>query len=280
METSPHKFSPQEFEALRRHVEAHPNSPLLSALADLYLHDGMPATALKTVEAGLATYPDSPAALLAAAKANILLRRYNDARAHLDRLLDLVPGSGAAASLLEELKSLELRFPPTPSVMQSDPIPPEPEVVQRQAKARKRWSWDDHIIGGATSLGFEAAPLQASETYPGQVDEDEDGRTTGPEPDLEYLAQQLEGARIPPLPEAGPSLITPEAPVQVDAAKVHARPVTETLARIYEDQKKYAEAIAAYKELRDRHPERTYEFTLKIIEIERLDPGTKQTPTE
>jgi tetratricopeptide (TPR) repeat protein len=254
-------------ESLQRYLERHPDSPAFTALGAAYLHDGMPATALKIVEAGLEQYPDHPGAHLAAAKACIVLRRYNDARRYIDRLLVLVPGSGAAVALSSELQTLELRFPPSLSVSASESERTASAGTARHGRHRKRWSWEDHVIGGAFVLAPErSAPteqsLQPAETAKTAVEDDPN--------DLEILAQRLEGARIPPVRESSTTEDTSVPREEVEAVEVHARPVTETLAHIYAQQGRHLEALAAYRELRERNPDRTYEFTLRIIELERL----------
>jgi tetratricopeptide (TPR) repeat protein len=276
MEPETHTTSARESDQLQRHLDAHPDSPLFSILADAYLQDGMQATALKTAEAGLAFHPDHPGAHLVAAKASILLRRYNDARRYIDRLLELAPGSLAAQALSAELKTLELRFPPSTSVAQHESGRATSSENTRSGKHRKRWSWEDHVIGGAMVFTGDTAATHAEET---QTPE------TAPAPfhdtgtDLELLAQRLETARIPPVREGSAVDDIPPTPDVAQEEEVLARPVTETLARIYAKQGRYPEAIAAYRELRERQPDRTYEYTLRIIELERLASTPTDPPT-
>lgn len=89
--------------------------------------------------------------------------------------------------------------------------------------------------------------------------------------DLERLAARLESARIPIMPDAAAEQVaTPEpSPQRSDRVNLQARPVTETLAAIYVQQGRIEEALAAYRVLAVRHPERIDEFARRIAELER-----------
>ena len=49
--------------------------------------------------------------------------------------------------------------------------------------------------------------------------------------------------------------------------------MTETLAKLYVEQKLYAKAIKAYEILQNKYPEKASEFSKEIIAIKELKPG-------
>lgn len=89
--------------------------------------------------------------------------------------------------------------------------------------------------------------------------------------DLERLAARLESARIPIMPDAvAEQAAPPDSSLQrPDQVNLQARPVTETLAAIYVQQGRIEEALAAYRVLAVRHPDRIDEFARRIAELER-----------
>jgi len=71
--------------------------------------------------------------------------------------------------------------------------------------------------------------------------------------DLNRLIEELESARIVPNPDI-PDVSDEELDTEVNDV------VTETLARIYENQQYYGEAVLVYEKLAEQHPERSQEF--------------------
>ena len=100
-------------------------------------------------------------------------------------------------------------------------------------------------------------------------------RPLGPHPDprraaafsleenLDDLIAQLSGARIEPQVDVG-HFDDPLQAVPPDSGEV----VSETLARIYEKQRKYAEAARVYRLLAEQHPERAGAFREKADELD------------
>lgn len=85
---------------------------------------------------------------------------------------------------------------------------------------------------------------------------------------LEVLAEQLSKARINYVPE-----IDSQTEIEIPEYKGK-KIISETLAKIYESQKNYKEAISIYKELIKIHPEKTDYYKNKIKEIsEIIDTG-------
>lgn len=83
------------------------------------------------------------------------------------------------------------------------------------------------------------------------------------EDNLDDLIAQLSGARIEPQVDVS-HLDDPLQAVPPDTGEV----VSETLARIYEKQGKYAEAARVYRLLAEQHPERAGAFREKADELE------------
>lgn len=71
--------------------------------------------------------------------------------------------------------------------------------------------------------------------------------------DLNRLIEELESARIVPNPDI-PVVSDDELETEVNDV------VTETLARIYENQQYFSEAILVYEKLAEQHPDRSEEF--------------------
>ncbi|AFN74849.1 hypothetical protein MROS_1615 [Melioribacter roseus P3M-2] len=93
---------------------------------------------------------------------------------------------------------------------------------------------------------------------------DENGGKNSIEDKLEELAEELSKARIKYNPDAGEDTVVsvPEIP--------KTRIVTETMAKIYEAQRNYKDAIAVYKDLAKSNPEKADYFKRKIEEINRI----------
>lgn len=71
--------------------------------------------------------------------------------------------------------------------------------------------------------------------------------------DLNRLIEELESARIVPNPDI-PAVSDEELETELDDV------VTETLARIYENQQYYGEAVLVYEKLAEQYPDRQQEF--------------------
>ena len=54
--------------------------------------------------------------------------------------------------------------------------------------------------------------------------------------------------------------------------------MTETLAKLYTEQRLYTKAIKAYEILQNKHPEKAEDFKAKIQEIKDLKKKTKNCP--
>jgi tetratricopeptide (TPR) repeat protein len=248
---APSLSHPDAVDPWLRALEQRPASPVAALVAAAEMDDRLPATALRRLEELLDTHPDHATAWLIAAKVCITLRRYADARRALEQVLLLAPSSVVALLLQREMQELELRYPPPVHSMAVPLAAAEPPLAPRGRQKRARWSWDRQLIGETPV----AAPRRESPTP---------SPSTRPL-DLDRLAHELEQASIPVVPDDEARSAAAEPPIPVD---LHTRAVTETLASIYVRQGRIREAIDAYRELRHMHPERTYEFTLLILELE------------
>jgi tetratricopeptide (TPR) repeat protein len=243
----------QMLRMLERRITEYPSSPVFLRLAALLLEMERPEQALKHCLLGIKRFPEHPTALLLMARAQVLLRQYNDARETLRLLLASVPGSIAARQLLEKIPELELSYPPAvASALDSFHAP------RREPQHRTRWSRQDNILPDLPVVAAAASPPHT------------DDEPTVPVPllDLSQLAARLENARIPALP-SDLDVDTPDDDNEIETVNLQLRPQTETLARIYSAQGRYREAIDAFRSLSGLHPDRAAEYEQIIRELER-----------
>ncbi|MBR9974539.1 MAG: hypothetical protein KFF77_03080 [Bacteroidetes bacterium] len=247
--------------ALERHVAANPASPLFARLASLYIDGNRPAQALKLCLQGNRLHPDYPTGLLMTARAQIMLRQYSDARQTLQELLRLLPSCRAAQKLGERMTELELEYPPyagTATVLISM------QEVAREAGADRRlqWSHQDDILPGIEHF--------AARTEADEPPEESGPRITEKVPplfDLGDLARRLEGARIPALPEEREEESQADEAPPTEEINLGSRPVTETLAAIYEQQGRLQEAMEGYQRLAILQPGHRQQFEAKVQEL-------------
>ncbi|MCZ7557249.1 MAG: tetratricopeptide repeat protein [Bacteroidia bacterium] len=243
----------QTLRLLERHVAEHPGSPAYLRLAALLLEMQRPEEALKRCLLGIKRTPDHPTALLLMARAQVMLRHYNDARESLRVLLSAVPGGIAARQLLEKIPELELAYPPAvASAIDAFSLP------RREVQAETRWSRQENILPTLPRVG------PASQTPA----PDEGPTVAVPVLDLSALAARLEHARIPALANDLEEDIAADED-DIETVNLQLRPQTETLARIYSSQGRYREAIDAFRSLSGLHPDRAAEFEQHIRELER-----------
>ncbi len=302
----PSRLAPDELQRrLQRHLDEHPASPLFTVLAELHLREGRLAEAMKLLSAGLVQHPLHPTARLLHARGCVMQRKYRDARATLTALVREIPACVAASDLIEDLKDIELEYPPMHLSTDREGYAPPPVDARTTASSRV-----EDVIPVPAHAAFSPRAFGTAQGKPPQPDAgagaggfprpsfggtipDELLRVVGPAPaatpdrgegedvlaseheaqaraamDLERLATRLESARIPIMPDAADAHVDASAP-RVDRVDLHARPVTETLASIYLTQGRITEALAAYRVLAARHPERHDEFARRIAELER-----------
>ncbi len=247
--------------ALERHVAAYPASPLFARLASLYIDSNRPAQALKLCLQGIKLHPDYPTAMLTIARAQIMLRQYSDARQTLNGLLRIMPSCTAAIRLIDRMTELELEYPPYAA---SSGLYIAQQAVGRDADRdrREQWSHQDDILPGIESF----VPIK--EAVPSPVEEEQAPEPLLPAFDLGALAQRLEGARIPSLPEEDERSESTGVEEEIGEINLELRPVTETLIAIYEQQGRWRESVDGYTRLAERYPERREHFERKIAEIE------------
>jgi hypothetical protein len=195
------------------------------------------------------------------ARAQIMLRQYSDARQTLQELLRLLPSCRAAQQLGERMTELELESPPyagTATVLISR------QEVARETGADRRlqWSHQDDILPGIEHFASRTeADEQGEDPVPPGME------TTAPLFDLGDLARRLEGARIPALPEERDEETRLDEVPPIEEINLGSRPVTETLAGIYEQQGRLQEAMEGYQRLAMLQPERRDHFEMKVQEL-------------
>ena len=100
---------------LRRRVESDPASIAFAQLAEEYRREGALERAIEVCRAGLAQYPSYLSARVTLGRALTELGRLDEARAELERVLDVAPDNVAARRAMEEL---------APRVDAAAPAPP------------------------------------------------------------------------------------------------------------------------------------------------------------
>lgn len=137
-------------EKLQPEFDSNPRTPLFARLADAYIAEGMPASALKICLEGTTHHPDHAVGLLLLAKCHVLLRQYVSARAVLQRFLDRTIVAPGAEQLLAQIPELEMQYPPVTA------IPQLHETEERGGEDRdaeederlSRLSRDDAVLPG------------------------------------------------------------------------------------------------------------------------------------
>jgi hypothetical protein len=127
---------------------------------------------------------------------------------------------------------------------------------------RRQWSHQDDILPGIESFIPAKSEVQAP------LEPDAEAEPMRPSFDFGALAQRLDGARIPSLPEEDERSESTGIDDEVEEVNLELRPVTETLISIYEQQGRWRETIDGYIRLGQRYPERLEHFESKIREIE------------
>lgn len=125
------------------------------------------------------------------------------------------------------------------------------EALRRQAEREALQG------GGRADISGES---DAEESSPSPEDRIEQLEKKGDAGDLDRLINELESARIEPDPEAEDA---PPPNLEDDTEDV----VSETLARIHENQGNYGEAARIYARLAEEEPDRAQEFTEKAAEL-------------
>lgn len=247
--------------ALERHLVAYPASPLFARLASLYIDNNRPAQALKLCLQGIKLHPDYPTGLLMIARAQIMLRQYSDARQTLHELIRILPSCTAAVRLIDRMTELELEYPPYAA---SGGLLVSQHSVTRDAERdrRQQWSHQDDILPGIESFSPPSpspATVKEAKSEPAP---------SAPLFDLGALAERLEGARIPSLPEEDERGESTGDDETLEEVNLNLRPVTETLIAIYEQQGRWREAIDGYQRLALKQAGRREYFEGKIRETE------------
>ncbi len=259
MSTQPESPPLVRIRQLEAHLRAYPLSPLFARLASSYIEAEQPERAVSTALEGIKSYPEYASAHLVLAEAYMMLRRYHDAREELKLVMQMLPIAAAGYRLEERSVQLEKEFPSSESISLHS-IDSLDRDESTSASRRKKRSHRDDLIPGAHLFSKKVTRQEefSPDLLPSPVQEDFD---------LEALAEELEHAKIPIISE-DPTQFAPYSMQSVNEYDVQSRPITETLAAIYAQQGKYAEAIRAYQILRDRSPERAAEFDRVIDQLQ------------
>lgn len=197
-----------------------------------------------------------------------VLRRLDDAENGSDR-------SAVAAGLDTRLAQSETSPTEDDPAERSEGEPDATEENDDLAKLR-RWAEQEARRGGARpELSDELSPDDSSSpssdeppsTPEEQIEKFEEGSA---DKDLERLIDDLESAQIEPDPDAEE---TPPPDPENDTGDV----VSETLARIHENQNDYQEAARIYSTLASQDPDRADEFQQKAAEMrEKADAADEE----
>ena len=256
---------PGNTETLLRFTREHSSSPLFARAAAAYLDADRPDDALKVALAGLRRHPGYATGLYVAAKAQVMLRRYVDARNTLDSLMRQMPGCRAARRLLDQLPTLELEYPPVPTVHSMSAGAGLHRSTQREEAHPSRR--DDLLPGVEMFLRKKRrGPEDAALEQPTDAEDTKAEATS--EFDILEVARRLEGARIPSLLEGEVEMTPIDESSPKDEVDLGSRPVTETLLSIYVQQGRLHEAAEGFRRLARQQPARADEFLRKAAELE------------
>lgn len=257
---------------LEDHLHRHPTSPLFARLADCYNESEQPEKAYDLLRKGLESFPRYSSAHFIYAKTLLLLHRYDEAWKEIVNVIQLSPASIPAYQLEKDILLLQSQFPTSRIV---DPTLTSPESSSpglHEEKKEKRSKRDDLIPGAEIFIRkkekiVEHVPTEQTQEEPMNAEPTDDL-------DLIALAAQLENAKIPVVAD---DEAQSHAPVSITTQRddLESRPLTPTLARIYEDQERLEEAIRVYTILKTSYPDRSDEFDM---EIERLTSRSKPLP--
>lgn len=136
----------------------------------------------------------------------------------------------------------------------------EMEQLRRQVEREAQQGIPQPEQSSESSPSSESAPESPEEKVE-MFEEEEDAN------DLDRLIDELESARIEPDPDAETA---PEPDLQSEAGEV----VSETLARIHENQGNFQEAARIYAQLAEQEPERAEEFEQKAREMRKEADGS------
>lgn len=159
--------------------------------------------------------------------------------------------------------------PPAPT-----PAPPPPTIEEPAVPAprRERMRFTAWLENGP-SEGTRASSTSPKEDRVPAPPPEAPVKQASPPPvlpgamDTTALIERFIQGQAPPAPRKA-EFFTPQQAAK-RSLEEHAELVTETLARIYEQQGDTARAAAAYKRLAERHPQRRDEFLARAAAVER-----------
>lgn len=147
----------------------------------------------------------------------------------------------------------------------------EQESIATQEQAKSFGDWLKTMKSGAPTI--EPEPVKKAKAEPEKDELDDIIMTSSYEAELMLAAQQAEKIEQakPAAPVDEDAMDEEEVAIDLkakDSVKEHDDNITETLAKIYELQKKYSKALDAYEKLTVKHPEKADYFRERIKLIE------------
>lgn len=222
-------------------------SPLFVRAAGIEIEKNNLHKAVSILSGGLAEFPNYPTAYILLGKAQMLLSNYDDAEEAFKKGADLIRSK---ESLYYYIGELEKRRRKNSNLTESRRVSFFNEDVPDTSETKAEESHNSPIKGS-----------------PENADEDSSANISSIDERLDDLAKEISSARISLninpeelMPETGSEEETPE---QAESAIA-----SETLAKIYLSQGKFSEALAIYKILLRKSPDRKEIYQSKIDEIE------------
>lgn len=145
----------------------------------------------------------------------------------------------------------------------TEDMPSEPESSDKLAQLRRQAEREARQGGARPGLADEPPAIDSpsGESSPTPAEQVEKYEEEDSDEDLDRLIDELESARIEPDPDTAEEV--PEPDLEDDTEDV----VSETLARIHENQADYREAARIYTKLASQEPDRAEEFQQKAAEM-------------
>lgn len=215
---------------LESRLAANPRSPVFARLASYYLTEGKADRAVELCTEGLKHFPQYPAAHLVLGKAYEAQGRHVEALLEYRKAQRAVPDNPAVAELLRKVEMREV-----------DAFRAFAEEREQKLKQRRN------------TISFERYAAEEPDPGAGAAD---------------FLLERLRAAEAPPRETPPRKDRTPAEPRTDPAAGP--KIVTATLAEIYANQGEYNAAIAAYRKLREQHPEDAGRYDRRVAQLEEL----------
>ncbi|HWP83321.1 MAG TPA: tetratricopeptide repeat protein [Bacteroidota bacterium] len=154
----------QHIQALERHLQIHPTSPLFAQLANHYLEGGRAQEALALCDQGLAQYPHYTTGHLIKGKSLLALKMYAEAKREFELVREFLPFNHTVAELLAKIPAdadLELTAPPSDA-----PAAEQPTAVVEEPTAPEPTATEPLAVEHATEAAAESSPFDQLQPPP------------------------------------------------------------------------------------------------------------------